>query len=193
MRLFMLHLGFIVGNTILIFPSTSNAQSVIKNRTDSFKVWANQNWKTLHHDNFSVQYPTSWELHENGPMGIIFMLMSPIESTKDKIRENINLIIQDLAENIINLNQFVAISEKQLKIIMPNSLLIESKRIRNGNGEHHKIVYTADQDAFHLKVEQYYWVMEKKVYMLTFTCEKAKFDAFKKIGERILNTFVISK
>ena len=77
--------------------------------------------------------------------------------------------------------------------MITNSALIESKRIKNGNDEYHKIIYSGDQGIFHLQFEQYYWVINEKAFVLTFTSEKAKFADYKTIGEEILNSFILKK
>jgi hypothetical protein len=75
--------------------------------------------------------------------------------------------------------------------LLTNSDLIESKRIKKSNAEFHKLIYTGDQGVFHLKFEQYYWVIDSKAYVLTFTSEEEKFATYSETGEKILNSFSI--
>jgi len=77
--------------------------------------------------------------------------------------------------------------------MVTNSNLIESKRIKTDSDEFQKIIYTGDQGIFHLKYEQYYWVINDKAYVLTFTSEQDKFSDFKERGEKILNSFKLKK
>jgi hypothetical protein len=149
------------------------------------------NWKTLEEKNYSIQYPADWELNQSGQMGTTFFLFSPLSSDQDKFRENINLLIQDLSGHNINLDKYTEISEGQVKTMITNSTLIESKRVKNGSEEFHRIIYTGDQGIFHLKFEQFYWIKNDKAYVLTFTCEQDKFSDFKEVGEAILNSFIL--
>ncbi len=151
------------------------------------------NWKTLDQPNYIIQYPSTWELNQNGQMGTSFFLFSALESDKDKFKENINLIIQDLSGLQIDLNKYIEITEGQIKTIVTNSNLIESKRMSNGNAEFHKIIYSGDQGVFQLKFEQYYWVVNNKAFVLTFTSEKDKYANFVETAEKILNSFVLKK
>jgi hypothetical protein len=151
----------------------------------------NGDWKTLKESNYSIQYPATWELNQSGQMGTSFIVFSPLQSEQDNFKENVNLIIQDLTGKNIDLNNYTEISEGQIKTLATNSTLIESKRIKLGSGEYHKIIYTADQGIFHLKFEQYYWVTNDKAHVLTFTSEQSMFDSFKETGERILNSFML--
>lgn len=146
-------------------------------------------WKILELPNFSIEYPSGWDLDQSGQMGTSFILFSPLESEKDAFRENVNLLIQDLTGYNIDLNSYTEISEQQIKTMVTNSTLFESKRVNNGNQEYHKIIYAGDQGIFRLKFEQYYWVISDKAYVLTLTCQEHKYEDFKAIGEKIINSF----
>ena len=165
--------------TVLLFIFLSPGQTI--------------NWKTFEGSNYSIQYPPDWELNQSGLMNTSFILFSPLESSDDKFRENVNLLIQDLSGKKIDLNKFTEISTEQVKTMILNSHIIENKRIKNNAGEYHKMHYSGDQGAFHLEFEQYYWVFKDKAYVLTFTCEQTKFTKFKEMAENILNSFAFKK
>jgi hypothetical protein len=150
-------------------------------------------WKTLDQSQFSIQYPSYWEADESGQMGTSFILFSPVESAQDKFEENVNLLIQDLSGNNIDLNLYTEVSEGQVKTMLPNSKLIESKRIKNRTDEYHILIYSGDQGMFHLKFKQYYWVKNNKAFVLTFTSEIEKFSDYAEIADKILNSFVLKK
>lgn len=147
------------------------------------------NWKTSNGTDYSIDHPADWTLNQNGQMGTTFVLFSPLETSQDKFRENVNLLIQDLSGHNLDLNKYTEISERQIKTLVTNSTLIESKRIKNGSTEYHRVIYTGKQGIFHLKFEQFYWVKNEKAYILTLTCEQDKFSDFKEDGEAILNSF----
>ena len=153
----------------------------------------NPKWKTFDGINYSIQYPPEWELNQSGQMGTTLILFSALESNQDQFKENVNLLIQDLTGHNIDLDKFTEISEGQVKTMITNSTLIESKRIKAGSDEYHRIIYTGDQGVYHLKFEQYYWVKNEKAYVLTLTCEEEKFNDYKEIGEGILNSFIFKK
>jgi len=150
-------------------------------------------WKTFKGENFTIDYPVQWELNENNRTGASFVLLSPLESAQDLFKENVNLLIQDLSGKNINLTKYVEISEDQVKTMLPNATLIESKRMKTGSQEYHRMIYTGDQGANHLKFEQYFWVINNKAYVLTLTCEQNKFANYKETGEKILNSFTFTK
>lgn len=150
-------------------------------------------WKTLTKDSFSIQYPDNWNLDETGQMGSTFILFSPLAAPSDPFRENVNLLIQDLTGYNLDLDRYVELSENQIKTMINDGRLIESTRINDKTLEYHKIIYQGNLNNRDLKFEQYYWVQEKKAYVLTLTCEKSEFDNYKLTGEKILNSFTLSK
>lgn len=147
------------------------------------------NWKTLTENNYTVKYPDNWELNQSGQLGTSFILFSPLSSEKDKFRENVNLLVQDLTGLNLDLDQYVKLSLDQIKKVTTTPQSIESNRINNNNVRYQKVIYTAKQGTFDLKIEQYYWVENDKAYVLALTCEKIQFEVFKAIGETILNSF----
>lgn len=146
-------------------------------------------WSVLDADGFSIQYPSDWELQQNGLGGTTFIVLSPITSSEDLFRENVNLLIQDLTGQNIDLNKYTAISEEQIKTMIANGHIIESKRVASEKNIYQKEIYTGDQGIYKLKFEQYYWVLDNKAYVLTFTAAQTNFDAYKADGEKILNSF----
>jgi hypothetical protein len=147
------------------------------------------NWKAINESGYMIQYPDSFDLNKPGQMGTSFILFSKPISQQDLFRENVNLIIQDLTGQNIDLNKYVEISEGQIKTMITNGNIIESKRIKTGDSEFQKVVYTGVQGQFNLKFEQYYWIVKGKAYVLTLTCEIRQFDKYKKVGEKIMNSF----
>lgn len=168
-------------------------QTAVKQEAENNTTKTIDGWKTLVESNYSIQYPSTWELNQNRQMGTSLILFSPLENNEDQFRENVNLIIQDLKGQNIDLDKYSEISEGQVKTMITNSILTNSERIKNGNKEYHRLIYSGDQGIYHLKFEQYYWVENDKAYVLTFTCEQNKFSDYKEIGETILNTFSLKK
>ena len=150
---------------------------------------SNSQWEKYSDSNCEIQYPSEWDVNTSGQMGTSFILFSPLDSDNDKFRENVNLLIQDLQGQKLDLDSYVELSESQVKTLVTNGEIIESKRQNNPNGEHHKLVYNGTQGLFVLRFEQYFWVKDNKAYILTFTSEKEKFATHKSVSEKILNSF----
>jgi len=148
-------------------------------------------WKTISQSNYSLKYPSNWELNEGGLMGTKLILFSALESSDDTFRENVNLIVQDLTGYNLDLGGYSKMSKEQIKTMISNSQIIEGTTTRSNSNPCYKVIYTGDQGVFHLKFEQYYFVIADKAYVLTITAERNKFEKFKHVGESILNTFKI--
>jgi len=150
-------------------------------------------WKSLTENNYSIKYPDNWELNKSGQMGTSFILFSQLSSEQDQFKENVNLLIQDLTGHNIDIDKYVEISEGQIKTMITDGVIIESKRITGNTLDYQKVIYTGKQGIFNLKFEQYYWVENDRAFVLTLTCEESQFDAFKTIGEKILNSFELKE
>jgi hypothetical protein len=175
----------LLGLTFLCFSLVTSGQTAQKSTVKG------SGWKVLNETSYSIQYPDSWEINKSGQMGSSFFIISKLTSPQDKFRENVNLMIESLQGQKINLDKYVAISEGQLKTVITNGNIIESKRVKSNGHEFHKIIFTGDQGVFKLRFTQYYWVLNGQAYVLTFTCERTQFDNYKLTGERILNSFRI--
>lgn len=146
-------------------------------------------WKTASRSEFSIQFPDSLELDTTGQMGTSLILFSKTTSADDPFRENVNVMIQNLAGQKIDLNKYVEISEGQIKTMITNGALNESKRVKEGDSEYHRIVYSGKQGEYDLKWLQYYWVVKDKAFVVTLTCEKNQYDRFVGVGEKVLKSF----
>jgi len=145
-------------------------------------------WKTLKFDNYSIQYPSTWMPDTSRQMGTKFILLSPVESPDDKFRENVNLVTENIAGRHIDLNTYAEAAKEQLKARLQVTLL-EGKKVKKGEGEYYKMIYSADQSNYHLKFQQYYWVTGGTAYVLTFTAEINKFAGFKPTADKIQDSF----
>ncbi|MFT3935224.1 MAG: hypothetical protein QM726_16480 [Chitinophagaceae bacterium] len=141
--------------------------------------------------NYSIQSPAEWTIDSSKQMGTDLILFSMLENSNDKFRENVNVLVQDLGNNPIDLAKYTAISTNQIHTMAQDSKIESSVTMKTANMSYQKIIYTATQANFKLKFEQYYFVANKKAYVITLTTEQTKFDAYKPVGELILNSFVL--
>ena len=169
----------------------TDTQAAVQN-TESNNSQVPSEWKVFDQPEYSISYPPTWTLNQNGQGGSTFFVSSPLESDKDIFMENVSLTIQDIEKNM-NLGNFADILEKQLKTTTDNLVVAESKKIKNDKGEYHKLVYSGNYRTYHLAYEQYCWVVNGKAYILKFTAEQDKLDKYKDAGVKVLNSFVLKK
>lgn len=149
-------------------------------------------WETFKKEGYQIQYPSDWTLSQNGEMGTKFVLMSPRDDENDAFSENVNLIAQDLGGQKISMDDYVALSQKQIETLITDSEILSSERLSIDEGECHKIIYSGKTGKLSLKFEQYYLIIKGKAYVLTLTCAQEDFDRFQKVGEAILKSFKIN-
>ncbi|MEZ4951366.1 MAG: hypothetical protein R2784_18560 [Saprospiraceae bacterium] len=105
-------------------------------------------WSTLNHDEYSIQYPSDWELNESGMMGTAFIFLSSIEGESDQFRENVNMVIQDLQGEKVTMDQFVELTIQQLQNLINDVNIQYSERVEKNGGEFHRMIYTGTQGIY---------------------------------------------
>src|SRR4030095_15595945 len=91
---------------------------------------ASPEWKVMNEPGYSISYPVDWLADQSGQMGTSFILFSPAVGEQDAFRENVNLIIQDLTGNKMTMDQFVELSQNQVKTFITNAEILENERIK---------------------------------------------------------------
>jgi hypothetical protein len=169
--------------TILIIILSHTAVSFSKEKEAEIAV--------LENEIFKIEYPSDWRLDESGNMGTSFILFSPVDKVNENFNTNINLIIQDVSAYNITFDQYVELSEKQIKTMINDSKIVFSDLVTTESNQYQKLIFTGKQGVSDLKFEQFYIMRGPKVYVLTLTCEKEEFDDFQQLGEKIMNSFQI--
>jgi len=144
-------------------------------------------------DNYKIEYPKSWRLDTSRLIGTEFFLFAPLENQTDKFSENVSLIIQDLAGQNINLENYKTITDKQLTDFATDPTIFESVIKTINDKEYFRIVYVMTQGKSRLKITSICFIKNDKAYLITFTTELEKYEMYKKIGEEILNSFYLTK
>lgn len=151
-----------------------------------------EDWHKLSIDQYEIMHPIDWDIDTSGQAGTRFLLLSPIIDKNDQFRENVNLLIQDLTGHNLSLDQYVNLTENQVKTLIQNGEIIVSERVNIGtNDEYHKMVYSGKQGIYDLKFQQYFWVIAEEAIIVTFTSEESEFEKYQSVGESILNSFII--
>lgn len=141
--------------------------------------------KEINRNGYSIVYDSTFRLEESGRNGVDFYLFAPTKPGDD-FAENINLMIQNLETLKYDLDQFVALSEKQIKT---SGKLIESVRKKSGEQEYHVIIFEGNFNGLDLKFLQYDFVKDDKAYVLTFSAKQNEFEKYRKEMEKVMNSF----
>lgn len=148
-------------------------------------------WVEYKKDNYRIEYPENWTLDTTHKTPTDFIILSPLSSAEDQFKENLNLVIQDLSGLGFDLDNFTALSEQQIQNYMEESELIENERLKKGEREYQHLIYTAKKSQRVLRFEQYYWIINEKAYILSFTAELDKFNEYQDLSKQILDSFAL--
>ncbi len=161
--------------------------------TELVEQTQSNDWLTLDNSAFEIKYPNDWESNNSGLAGTTFILFSELTDANDKFRDNVNLIMQDVAGYNLTLEGYIEISLTQLPSIVPGSKVLVNETLNTEDGPFQKLIYTGKQGEFDLKFEQYIWLVEEQVFVLTLTCEIDTFEQYQKVGEEIMESFIIKE
>ena len=137
---------------------------------------------------FIVSYPSNWELiTQNYQNQVINGFLAPIDSQNDTFRENLNIIVETYSSPI-QLDNYYQMNINQLKTFpdiqflgnydgfvseIPSKILIYS-RLLNGKN---------------LTFSQVFLVQGNKGYILTFTAESNKYQAYQPLFQQMMDRF----
>ena len=173
----------IIWTFFLFSYSFCTGQTSLKAAPDSFVRYNSAD--------YSLLYPASWKIDTSKNMGIDLFVLSPLENTMDKFRENVNVLSSGTQGEVVTLDTFVKVSLKEIEAMATDYKLIESKVYHVGSLTYHKLDFTAKQGTFNLHMVQYYFVTAVKVYTITLTTEAEKYGQYKKTGLQMLDSFVL--
>ena len=178
----------------LIELTDLNVNTFAIDDSDSFSNYTNSKF------NFSIQYPSAWNLTENklhpelANTSSTIEITSPFEGSKDLLQEKFLININKLQENI-TFNAYVdnALNEfkneyRDFKLISNNSTMID-----NHNGRKLSYSYIAGIEPLSIKLIMIHNIISdgNKVYVLTFGTPPDKYYEYLSIVQKMVNSFKI--
>ena len=147
---------------------------------------------TYHDDayNLTLQYPVSWRRGESLP-GTLVSFVSPLENDEDRIRENVNLMVQDLSENTMTLEAYSEGTLRTLQAFTPSMTLLASNGMIIGGLAAHSITYQQDTQLGRIQFRQVWFIRGNTAFLFTFTAEPESFERYEKAFRSMLNTMKI--
>jgi len=178
----------------LIELTDLNVKTFAIDDSDPFSNYTNSKF------NFSIQYPSAWNLTENklhpelANTSSTIEITSPFEGSKDLLQEKFLININKLQENI-TFNAYVdnALNEfkneyRDFKLISNNSTMID-----NHNGRKLSYSYIAGIEPLSIKLIMNHNIISdgNKVYVLTFGTPPDKYYEYVSIIQKMVNSFKI--
>lgn len=142
-------------------------------------------WLMIEKDDYIIHYPQTWE-RQSRSEGVEFQLFSPITSSADKLRDNVNLVIVNLFAKM-SLERYVALEEKNLKDKFSISVTGKNKYSVDGQVYYQLNMRWKDGNC----LTQHFYLKEKTAYILSFTYNPDEMDYMLSEGEKILASFKV--
>ncbi len=155
--------------------------------SQAFGQSRDEDWSKIDQTDYFLSYPASWILDHSGQMGTKFILF--VGNKEHEFRTNLNLVVQNIKGLGYDLDKFVALSEGQVKTIITNVRILESKRVKSEANEFQEVIFTGDQGIFHLTWKQRYWVIGDKAFVLTFTDSEAMYHEHEQSMNKVIDSF----
>ena len=137
-------------------------------------------------EKYFIEYPKSWSLELSENPSVEFILKTKEQKT-DPFRENITLVIQDLKEKDMSLEQYIELTESQLRNMMKGAKVVEN--MYDKINKRHVLVYSVNVSTAYLKVKQHFYKKGSNIYILTFTALKKSYEDYKRAADNVLNSF----
>ena len=155
-------------------------------------AFAQEDWKIFEKDNYSIQYPATWEYSDQKPQPTIqFVLMSEEASqNEDMFRENINLNTESLKGQDISLKDYAKAGLDQIFAQIPSAKIISNKNIKLGAKNAKEIIWSANLgNGMLLRFKQVFLLNDGIAYVLTFSATETDYDKYIEDGEKIISSF----
>ena len=135
-----------------------------------------------------INYPSDWSVHD-GFFGTVVSLISPHRGTKDRLTENVNVIVRALEEELtLTAATEAAIGELRT---LPNFVLLDSKDATLSSLPAHSLTYTSGNGADLLKFRQVWTIANNALYVFTFAADPRDYDDYARIFDRMLQSLWI--
>ncbi len=125
----------------------------------------------------TISYPNSYEFTDNMPGGAKFGLLSPLTSDKDTFRDNVNLLIQEIGQDI-DVSEGLEPLKQQMSKYITNYVGIDAKIMNLPVGKAIRLEYTGNLGVMKIHWVQYMVSKNKKLYILSCTSEKDTYNQF---------------
>lgn len=152
---------------------------------------APEGWETADKSDFTIAYPTDWELETDGASGTEFAVYSALEGASDEFQENVNVVSEVLPNRVVTLEEYSEASRSQLKDAFEGFDLIEEKELSDAYGKYRYIIYHANYVGMDLAWKQQFRIQGGKAYVLTYSATQANFDTFSETADQIFSTFYV--
>lgn len=134
-------------------------------------------------------YPRSWTVDTTKLFGMDILLLAPKDDSLDDFRENMSIFVQALPEQNYSLSKMGQESEAQIKNIVTDVDIIDSKLNSTASQQYYSLRYNGRQGKFLLTTIQRFYLKDDVGYALTFTIKSGEEAEYVRLAERMFDSF----
>ena len=133
---------------------------------------------------YKIDYNPAWEMEQ---VDVSMVFSSPKESEEDAFQEAVNVVVQDLSEMTMTLDELTGHMKEYLQTA--EAAIVETGETELGGTKGRFLVVTGKQGELELKMMQVYTIADNRVYIVTFTAEQSKYDAYLEDARKMIDSF----
>jgi hypothetical protein len=137
-----------------------------------------------------IIYPEEWTMLDL-PTDTVVDFLAPLENEDDTFQENLNVVVQDVGDKPLSLYEYAEISIAQINDMFEDSKILSVEDTTLDGNSAHRLIHTAKYGEYELKWMQIYTIKNRKVYLITYTAEREKYDAYLDIILDMVDSFRI--
>jgi len=136
---------------------------------------------------FRIKYPPDWST-QAGSAGAAIAFVSPAQGSSDSFRENVNVLVEDLADPSMSLGQYTDTSLRQAKTAIDAFRLLRSAPATLASRSAERVIYLG-QIGRDLKFESVWLVEKGRAYVVTYTATPDAFAGTEPTAEAVIGSF----
>jgi len=138
--------------------------------------------------NFSIQYPTTWNMEENAFWSHVMMFTPQVEW--DNFRENVGVITEELPSTI-SVDEYYKQAKVHLIDFIADFDEVKNENMKVAGYDAKKIQYLGSQWTYNLKWQQVFFIKDKTTYVVTYTAMADTFDEFVGTVDEMIETMTV--
>ncbi len=126
-------------------------------------------WITKSNPEHTVTFPKNWKFDDSGDMGALFTIYSPFTDEEDNYNEYVQLNVLPVNGLNITLDSHVQSVLKDVPFFYQKSEVTLNRKDKKANREFAVLAYNGYFNDFALSHYQYIWLVDERVYTLSFS------------------------
>jgi serine/threonine-protein kinase len=173
-----------IGALLLLFAGLE------KNLYRNFALYINNQY------NLEIRYPENWSFEElEDPItGEVVVFYSPLESEADLFQEKVSVTVEELTEDLSTLDEYSERITDSLASNKDATLSIYSQqKTKLAQLPARSLLYSRIENGINLRQMETFTIKNDKIYIVTYTAERAKYSKFLDTAKKMINSFSLTK